>query len=129
MSNRDMKGPYCHSPPDPAAVAEQLRRLPQPPVPATLERRLLDAIPANDSRRWHWAAPRAVAAGLAAAAALVVSLRLLRPPEEQGAPPTDHAVAAAQPDTAPGTILPRADLTETRPCDILPPLSYSWRRP
>jgi hypothetical protein len=129
MSNRKSTGRYSHSPPDHASVAEQLRRLPPHPVPATLERRLLDAIPAKELPRRHWSAPWAGAAGLAAAVAVIVSLRLLRPSGDPRGPAADPRVIVAQHDTAPGGILPRSDLTETRPCDILPPLSSSWRQP
>jgi len=109
-------------------------------VPATLERRLLDAIPLNDCGPRRWGAGwRGAAAGAAVAAAAVAAFRLLSP---QWSSPQSHSPKSNSPksnrggptnlerntvlnDTAPGGILPHADLTETRPCDILPPLPFS----
>jgi hypothetical protein len=119
-----------------AALEEQLRRLPPPPVPATLERRLLDAIPLHDcGARRRGAGWRGAAAGAAVAAAVVAAFRLLSPQpnspqsnslqSNRGGPTTNLERSTVQNDTAPGGILPHADLTETRPCDILPPLPFS----
>ena len=116
--------------PPPSALGEMtleqsLRRLPPPPVPATLERRLLEAIPAAAPnagfRRW----PLAAAAGVAAAIAVAASLHSLGPSTAPHALPLHTPVAHSPAETAPGAALPRADLSETRPCDILPPLPFS----
>ena len=102
-------------------LEQQLRRLSPPKVPAGLEARLLAAAPdaprrAGNFRPLRWAAP-----GVAAA---VVAVVMLRPPPPDARPsgPTPSGITQG---TAPLVVLPTANSSETRPCDILPPLPFS----
>ena len=102
-------------------LEQQLRRLPPPAVPAGLEARLLAAAPdvarrPGNFRPVRWAAP--------AVAAAVMAAVMLRPSSQneqrQGATSFENAR-----ETAPLVVLPTANSSETRPCDILPPLPFS----
>jgi hypothetical protein len=95
-------------------------------VPATLERRLLEAIPPMGARARHWSTgwPR-TAAGIAAAVIVALSVWMLLPDVDRRVTQGNGDINVIENDTTPGGILPRADRTETRPCDILPPLPFS----
>jgi hypothetical protein len=109
------------------ALEERLRGLPQPPVPAELESKLLAAIPGalGAGRKRGRGARPLVWAALGLAAALVVAVPLLRP-----------GLRGAQQTLLPGaleSVSPRFILVEfvgqatkeTEPCYILPQRSKS----
>jgi hypothetical protein len=107
------------------SLEAKLRDLPPPPIPATLERRLLAAIPASGElapvgRRFRWR--RAVGlVGLAAAVILILAL-----PRGDGVRTGGPPLPGALSNTSPRYILGGHDysyLQETRPCYILPPIS------
>ena len=104
--------------PPQSSLINRLRSLPPPAVPPALEARLLAAIPSPaPMSRW-----RGIVAGLAALAACVlISVSLLRRPAPPPTPP--KSMSAADVSIQLVQILDRT--RETRPCDILPPLSSS----
>ncbi len=109
------------------AVEAGLRRLPTPQVPEGLEARLIAAIPAHAcvakarvSRRWRWH----FGAAAATAAALAVFVLWPRPRDPNLAQrPNAEKNASQGIDSAPN---PSAELKDTDPCNILPPLP-EWR--
>jgi hypothetical protein len=90
--------------------------LPPPPLPEGLEDRLVAAIPADRrsgaSRSIRWAGPLA---GVAAVLAVASVLRVRLPHDRSGAPFNQ----TMNPDVL---VHPASIASETRPCDILPPL-------
>ena len=109
-------------------IEEQLRLLPPPPVPDDLEVRLLARVPpfrpaAAMVRPRPWPAR----AGLAAlAAAVVVAATVWMAAYRQGDSPhrqtSSTAPVAPATETVTFTVLPQPARSETRTCDILPPL-------
>ena len=109
------------------SLEDQLRQLPQPEVPEGLEAKLLAAIPAGipqaTPRRRSLRRRIVWACGAAAAAALILGV-LLSTPWRRGR--TGRPIATLSNDTSPRYVLGNGSIPrfeETRPCDILPPLS------
>jgi hypothetical protein len=76
-------------PRSPESLEARLRALPQPPIPADLEARLLAGIPAAlPIRRWRWAVWVGLAGAAAAACLLIV---LAWPRRDRPAPSPPHA--------------------------------------
>ena len=105
------------------SLKRRLRRLPQLPVPAGLEERLLDGIPA--AFQTEMTGERRFLRPLFLAAAAVLALALVLPPllphrTPQGGPPPGSQAEIVQ--IRPANVLPHAAPSETRSCDILPPL-------
>jgi hypothetical protein len=102
-------------------LESRLRNLPAPPIPASLEAKLLAAIPgARTARPRRWVI--AIAATCAVAACIALVLMLNRPDSNARAPQND-----VSPQNIMGGGSARNDSTsrETRLCDIIPPLPQS----